>query len=386
MDEITHDRALKRAAKIRNSTYTAIRQLPTFVSSNAPLMARLLEPEPFLSESKDLPVIDVRSPGEYMQGHIPGAVNIPLFDNGERAVVGTIYKNSGRDAAILKGMSIATPKIPQYLQDLRNAAKGRHLLVHCWRGGMRSEHMAALFEKEGYEAGVLTGGYKAYRRFVRASFCKPGVVIVIGGYTGSGKTEVLRGISGLGCQVIDLEELACHKGSAFGALGQAPQPTNEQFENNLYQTWSEFDLSEPVWFEDESRMIGRVTLPDSLVEMIGRGILVRLEVPKELRARRIVSEYAGFDKTLLSEAVSRISERLGGARTTEALEAIGSGAFDRVADNMLTYYDKAYNFANDRRPHVRKIPFDLPGGINEETPARIIAFIKEILRHGTHLS
>ncbi|MCK7461721.1 MAG: hypothetical protein MZU84_06500 [Sphingobacterium sp.] len=121
------------------------------------------------------------------------------------------------------------------------------------------------------------------------------------------------------------------------------------------------------------------------MEMIGRGILVRLEVPKELRAKRIVSEYAGFDKTLLSEAVSGISERLGGARTMEAIEAIGSGAFDRVADIMLTYYDKAYNFANDRRPHLLKIPFDLPGGINEETPARIVAFIKEILRHGTHL-
>jgi tRNA 2-selenouridine synthase len=348
-------------------------------------MARLLEPEPFLSESTVLPVIDVRSPGEYAQGHIPGAFSIPLFDNGERAIVGTIYKNSGRDAAILKGISIATPKIPLYLQDLRKAVNGRKILVHCWRGGMRSEHMAALFEKEGYEAGVLTGGYKAYRRFVRASLGRPAVVIVIGGYTGSGKTEVLRGISELGCQAIDLEGLACHKGSAFGALGQAPQPTNEQFENNLYKIWSAFDLSLPVWMEDESRMIGRVTLPDPVVEMIDRGILVRLEVPKEIRARRIVSEYAGFDANLLAEAVNRISERLGGARTTEALEAIGSGAFDRAAFNMLTYYDKAYNFAIDRRPHVRKIPFDLPLGIDEKIPARIVAFIQEILRHGTYL-
>jgi tRNA 2-selenouridine synthase len=377
---------LKEAAKIQISPYPAILHLPTFVTPKYHAMARILEPEQFLAESKELAVIDVRSPGEFLQGHIPGAVTIPLFDNEERAIVGTIYKNSGREAAILKGIAIATPKISLYISSLKAAAKGRRILVHCWRGGMRSEHMAALFEKEGYEAGVLSGGYKDYRRYVRASLGKTAGIIVVGGYTGSGKTEVLQGIGKLGCQVIDLEELACHKGSAFGALGLPPQPTNEQFENDLHEIWSRFDLTQPVWLEDESRMIGSVTLPDPLVEMINRGILLRIEVPKEYRVMRLVSEYAGFDKRLLSEAVSRISERIGGARTAEAIEAIETGAFGKVADNILTYYDKAYNFTIERRPHQKKIPFILPGGITEETPGKMVALIKEILHHGTHLS
>jgi tRNA 2-selenouridine synthase len=349
-------------------------------------VTRILEPEQFLTESEKLTVIDVRSPAEFLLGHIPGAVNIPLFDNQERAIVGTIYNRSGSREAILKGTLIATPKIPLYLDNLRGVTTGTRILVHCWRGGMRSEHMAAVFEKEGYETTVLSGGYKSYRRYVRDTLRKPALIIVLGGYTGSGKTEVLSGIELLGSQVIDLEALACHKGSTFGALGQLPQPTNEQFDNNLHRIWSRFDLSLPIWLEDESRMIGRVTLSDPVVEKINRGILLRIEVPKEHRVRRLVSEYAGFDKRLLSEAVTRISERLGGARTEEALNAIDAGAFDKVAGNILAYYDKAYNFAIERRPSQEKFSFDLPGGISKETPARLVAFINEIIRHGTHLS
>ena len=348
-------------------------------------MPQTLTPVQFLAGSATRTVIDVRSPGEFRQGHIPGAVNIPLFDDEERAIVGTLYKNSGSDAAIRKGISIATPKIPLYLDSLKQVASGRSILVHCWRGGMRSEHMAALFEGEGYETGLLAGGYKAYRRHVRAELALPAMIIVIGGYTGSGKSEVLRGIGKLGGQVADLESLACHKGSSFGALGQAPQPTNEQFENDLYRIWSGFDLDSPVWLEDESRMIGRVTLPDPVVEKINTGFLLRLEVPRTLRVKRLVEEYAVFDPQLLSEAVGRISERLGGARTTEALAAIRDGDFDRVADNVLTYYDKAYNYAIERRPHQEKHSFELPEGIGPGTPVMLFSFINNHLSHGTRL-
>jgi tRNA 2-selenouridine synthase len=268
---------------------------------------------------------------------------------------------------------------------LKNATTDKRILVHCWRGGMRSEHMAALFEKEGYLAGLMAGGYKAYRRYVRSSFIAPVPVIVVGGYTGSGKTELLGMIARLGCQVIDLEELACHKGSSFGALGQPPQPTNEQFENDLFMHWSGMDLSKPVWLEDESRMIGKVTLPDPVFEKISNGILLHIEVPKPIRVKRLVLEYAAFDKRLLAEAVGRISERLGRPRTREALEAIENGEFEKVADNVLRYYDKSYQFAIERRPGHRRFVFDLDSEADKRTAEMLVSFIQERLKNGTDL-
>jgi tRNA 2-selenouridine synthase len=349
-------------------------------------MIRTLGPEAFLDEAARIAVIDVRSPSEFAQGHIPGALNIPLFDDAERAVVGTIYKNSGSETAIQKGLDIATPKIPMYLAAAQAVNSYPRVLVHCWRGGMRSGNMAALFDRNDFETAVLEGGYKAYRRYVRSALGKPATIIVLGGYTGSGKTDLLQEIGKLGCQIIDLENLACHKGSAFGALGQPPQPTNEQFENDLFLAWSGLDLSEPVWLEDESRMIGRVTLPDPVFEMISNGLLVRLEVPKQERVKRLVVEYAGADRRLLSEAVMRISERLGRPRTLEALQAIETGEFGKVAGNILTYYDKAYQFAIERRPGQKIIVYPLDSGVEEGTASKVISMVHEHLKNGTHLS
>jgi tRNA 2-selenouridine synthase len=348
-------------------------------------MARNLDPEAFLQEALTFPVVDVRSPGEFLQGHIPDAFNIPLFDDQERAIIGTLYNRSGSDTAIRKGIEIATPKIPLYLASLNAVIKDRRILVHCWRGGMRSAHMAALFEQEGFEAGLLSGGYKAYRRHVRSALGAPARIIVVGGYTGSGKTELLRMIGQLGHQVIDLEELACHKGSAFGALGQPPQPTNEQFENDLFRIWSGLDLSKPVWLEDESRMIGRVTLPDPVFEKISGGILLRIEVPRTFRVKRLVSEYAAYDKRLLAEAVGRISERLGVPRTREALEDIEKGAFEKVADNVLRYYDKAYQYSIDRFKGRHVFVFELDGEPDQSTAENLISFIEKTLNNGTDL-
>jgi tRNA 2-selenouridine synthase len=251
---------------------------------------------------------------------------------------------------------------------------------------MRSENMAALFERNGFETAVLEGGYKAYRRYIRSALGKPATIIVLGGYTGSGKTDLLHEIGKLGCQIIDLEHRACHKGSAFGALGQPPQPTNEQFENDLFLAWSGLDLSKPIWLEDESRMIGRVTLPDPVFEMISNGLLVRLEVQKQERVNRLVVDYAGADRKLLSEAVMRISERLGKPRTLEALQAIEAGEFGKVADNILTYYDKAYQFAIERRPRQKKIIYPMDSGPVEGTASKLVSMIHELLKNGTHLS
>ncbi len=337
-------------------------------------MIRQIEPTRFVEQSTHYPVIDVRSPGEFRQGHIPGATNIPLFSDAERAIVGKLYVESGKDNAILKGLDYALPKADWYLECLRQIISPCQILLYCWRGGMRSAVMAEVFSKGGFEVNLLNGGYKAYRRYIRGKLGCQARIIVLGGFTGSGKTELLKAIASKGEQVIDLEKLACHKGSVFGALGQPEQPTNEQFENNLYACWSEMDISRFVWLEDESRMIGRVTLPDPIVEHISNGLLIRVELDKEIRINRLVMEYARFEKQLLAEAICIIGERLGSERTKEAIIALENNQFDVVAAIVLSYYDKSYLFSMTRRG-CKKTHDILISGFDMETDAsQIIEF------------
>lgn len=334
-------------------------------------MIRTIQPTNLPSLLCGCPLIDVRSPGEFDQGHIPGAVNIPLFSDAERAVIGTLFVRAGQPQAILKGLDIALPKVEDYLRKIKEVLPAGVMLLHCWRGGLRSALMAEVFSKAGYEVALLEGGYKAYRHYIRAELAKPAKIIVLGGYTGSGKTEILHAIALKGEQVIDLEGLACHKGSVFGAIGQPPQPTNEQFENNLYDLWEKLDFSRPVWLEDESRMIGRVTLPDPVVEHLSNGLLIRTEMEREYRIGRLVRDYALFDKQLLEDAIRKIGERLGGARTAAALTALDNGRFGEVASIVLAWYDKAYLFAMARRKN--KTLFDIPvSGTDPEQDADLI--------------
>ena len=342
-------------------------------------MIRTIQPANFLAQANHCPVIDVRSQGEFVQGHVPGAINIPLFDDADRAIVGTLFVKAGQSEAILKGLDIALPEVEFYLKSLKAICSPGLILLHCWRGGLRSALMAEVFSRAGYEVAVLTGGYKAYRQFIREGLATPARVVVLGGFTGSGKTEILHHIALKGEQVVDLEQLACHKGSVFGALGQLPQPTNEQFENDLFVHWEKLNFSRPVWLEDESRMIGRITLPDPLVEHLSKGLLVRVELNAAIRINRLVMEYAGFDKQLLGDAIKRISERLGGARTKEALAALDNERFDIVAEIVLAYYDKAYQFSLTRR--INKSVFDIQiSGIDpDEDAVRIIEFSSKYL-------
>jgi len=312
-------------------------------------MVHAVEAFEFIELSKVLPVIDVRSPGEFDQGHIPDAINIPLFDNQERAQIGTLYHKSGHDAAILKGLDIAIEKTADFVDRLRSLTSENKILIHCWRGGMRSASMAQIFDKDNYEVFILTGGYKSYRRHIRAYLSHKALVVVLGGYTGSGKTKLLKSIARQGEQVIDLEKLACHKGSVFGSLGQSPQPTNEQFENNFFAQWMGMNLSKPVWIEDESRMIGNITLPEPISDKINNGILVLIEVPLKMRIDHLVREYSCFDKTKLAESVKKLRQRIGGIRIKEALQALDDNRYDIVARIVLSHYDKTYQFAIDRR-------------------------------------
>ncbi len=301
-----------------------------------------LDASQFLSQASNNVVIDVRSPSEFMKGHIPGAYNIPLFNDEERAIVGTLYKNSGREASVLKGLELVGPKLSQLVKDTRKLARNRAVLIHCWRGGMRSKNMAWLLDTAGFETHVLEGGYKAYRKFIRQELGKAVDLVVLGGKTGSGKSDILQELQKRGEQVIDLEKLAHHKGSAFGDLGQEDQPTNEQFENNLYAEWAFLDLLRPVWLEDESRGIGRVSIPGPLFDNLRNSNVFFIDIPKDIRIQRLVNEYAGFSREHLIAAIERIKEKLGGLNAKLAIEAIYREDFLTAVSLLLIYYDKSY--------------------------------------------
>lgn len=317
--------------------------------------------EEFLKLTEAFPVIDVRSPAEFEQGHIPNAHNIPLFNNDERAKVGTAYKQIGRDKAIEVGYKIVTPKLNAFIDSAKKILaaqpqtsnfKPQTLLVHCWRGGMRSEGFANFLNENGYKTHTLTKGYKAYRNFVLSRFIgieSHAEIVIIGGTTGSGKTEILKNISVKGEQVIDLESLANHKGSAFGSLGENPQPTQEQFENNLSRALLHSDFSKRIWLEDESRSIGTCQIPNAIWEKMKQAPILRINFSKHLRLKRLLNDYGKFSNEELAICILKIRKRLGPQHVKRALEELEKGNLSNVANITLTYYDNAYNHDHEKR-------------------------------------
>ncbi|MCZ4693494.1 tRNA 2-selenouridine(34) synthase MnmH [Ancylomarina euxinus] len=337
-----------------------------------------LSAQDFLEKGKTIPMIDVRTPAEFEQGHIPGAVNIPIFTNEERAQVGTKYKRSSKDAAVLLGLELVGPKLSVFVKRAKKIAVNGEVLIHCWRGGMRSGSMAWLFETAGLKPSLLVGGYKAYRHYIRESFSWPTNLVVIGGYTGSGKTEVLHKLSDLGEQVLDLEGIANHKGSAFGALGQDDQPTTEHFENLLGQAWLEFDHSKPIWTEDESHAVGSVWINDPLFAQMRKAPLLAIIVPKSERIKRLVKEYACFDIDLLKQMCKKIEKRLGGLKVKKAFDSLELGDYATVADITLDYYDKAYGHGLDTRTTQEVYRIEIEKDEPEQNARYLIEYLQKL--------
>jgi tRNA 2-selenouridine synthase len=288
------------------------------------------------------PVADVRAPAEFAQGHIAGAFSLPLFSDEERARVGTAYKQQGREAAVLLGFGITGPKWSGFIHEATRIAPGKKIVLHCWRGGMRSSAMAWALDLYGFEVYLLQGGYKAYRRWVFRQFEKEYPLFLLGGMTGSGKTRILRQLGILGEQVIDLEELAQHKGSSYGTLGRMIQPTQEQFENDLAAVVSRLDPGKKVWIEDESQNIGRCLIPKPLWVRMKASLLLDVRVPLEQRVEALVDEYGSLDKDFLVECTQRIRKRLGPEQTTHAIAAIRDHRMQEFIRIVLVYYDKTY--------------------------------------------
>ena len=305
-------------------------------------MPEKLSPEAFLDAAKLYPILDVRSPGEYDRAHIPGAISFPIFVNDERAKVGTTYKQVGKDEAIELGLEIVGPKLATWVKMAKEIAVDNTVLVHCWRGGMRSGSMSWLFETAGIKVKTLIGGYKGYRNYVLGEFDRSIPFVVLGGKTGSGKTDILLEMQKRGAQVIDLEGIAHHRGSVFGHLGLEPQPTSEQFENEVVAQLRQMDYTKPIWIEDESRHIGQVFMPLGLYSQLRAAPILFLDIAAEYRLPHLVEVYAHYPKEALAHAVGKIKKRLGGDYYKSALEALGVDDFNLVAAITLNYYDKAY--------------------------------------------
>ena len=313
-------------------------------------------------------IIDVRSPAEYEHAHIPGALNLPLFDNDERAMIGTTYKKQSREAAIKAGLPLFGNKMLPMIETVESwmaaAQKENHLTkptlyVHCWRGGMRSAAVAWLLDLYGYKVIQLTGGYKAYRNWVLEQFTIAYPLKVLGGYTGSGKTEILHALQEKNYSVIDLEGLAHHKGSAFGAIGQLAQPSQEMFENILAKKLLEVNKNKkPIWIEDESQRIGTVLIPTPLFHLMRNSTCYFMTIPFEQRLLFILEGYGKFDQQSLIEATERIQKRLGGLETKNAVAHIMQGELKEAFSILLKYYDKWYekNAQNQVLPKVELIP------------------------------
>ncbi len=295
------------------------------------------------------PILDVRAPAEFAAGHVPGAVSFPLFSDEERARVGTTYKQVNPDKAVLLGLDFFGPKMSELVRQAKKLAPGGEVRVHCWRGGLRSGAVAWLLDLAGLETQQLIGGYKEYRRAVQAEIDRPRAVRVLGGLTGSGKTDVLHALAAQGEPVLDLEGIARHKGSAFGAIGQPAQPSQEQFENDLAAALVRQPTHVPIWVEDESRSVGAVSLSSVFYEQLRAAPLVVLEVPRAARVARLAAEYGAQDAQQLALAVMRIGKRLGGLATKQALNAIVEGDMARMVEIVLDYYDKTYQFGLDKR-------------------------------------
>lgn len=330
--------------------------------------------EQFLELAKLYPVLDVRSPGEFAHAHIPGAYSLPLFTDEERKIVGTAYKQESREQAIKIGLDFFGVKMRKMVEEVEKLADGRIamagdsvngqlkaniILVHCWRGGMRSAGVAWLLDLYGFKVYTLVGGYKKFRNYVLETFQLPFQFNILGGYTGSGKTELLNALKERGQPIIDLEAIANHKGSAFGNIGMPPQPGQEMFENMLSlklrrsvvsSEWSKKDAPHspltihhsPIWLEDESQRIGLVNIPHELWKTMRSSQVYFLDIPFDERLRYIVQGYGQLDPEKLSDAITRISQKLGNLNAKTAILLLNEGKISESFDILLKYYDRFY--------------------------------------------
>jgi len=325
-----------------------------------------------------LPLIDVRTPAEFEQGHVPGAFNVPLFTNEERVKVGTTYKQAGREEAILLGFDLIGSRWSSFIKQALEISPDKKVALHCWRGGMRSGAMAWALNLYGFEVYLIQGGYKSYRRWVHQQFERPYQLLIVGGMTGSGKTRVLHELRAGGEQVIDLEDIAQHQGSSYGSMNILVQPTQEQFENNLANQLKEMDTGGRIWVEDESLTIGKRSIPNPFWRQMLDARLLFINVGLEDRVSSLVKEYGCLDKDFLAECTLRIQKRLGPEQTKNAVAAIYEDRMEDFIRLALVYYDKTYRTGLTKRNAGQVYSIDITNTAAAAVAAEILAYIDAI--------
>ena len=309
------------------------------------------------------PIIDVRSPSEYYKGHMPNSINIPLFNNEERSIIGTIYKKEGREQAVIKGLKFFEKNMELLLDNLfmiidshktisKNKSNELFIRLYCSRGGMRSQSIAWLLEKYKFDPITLKGGYKTYRRWVIDGFSKKWNIVIIGGKTGTGKTRLLSLLEKYKYQTLDLEGLACHRGSTFGGLGMNEQPSNEQFENKIAEKLNSFIAINEIYVESESANIGKCKIPHEFFNQMKNARRIEILRSEKNRLKELIDTYSVFNKKELQESVLRIKKRLGPQRTKTALESIEMEKWELVCRSVLDYYDRCYEYEKVGRDNI----------------------------------
>jgi tRNA 2-selenouridine synthase len=292
-------------------------------------------------------LVDARTPLEFAEDHLPGAINVPILTNPERVEIGTLYKQQGPQLARLRGLELTCHRFPAIVATIIEAAQGRPVLVYCWRGGLRSESIALLLQMTGYPVVKLQGGYKAFRSLVTGFFesvSLPVQLVVLHGMTGSGKTEFLLQLPREKYTVIDLEGLARHRGSAFGSLGLGGQPSQKRFETQLWDAFRRAPVDRPIVVEGESQRIGRLTLPGNLYGVMAESTKIWCEVSVATRVKRLAAEYAREEyRQPMVEALERIKKKLGGEQYAELLQQLEVWDVEGLAQGLIEqYYDKLY--------------------------------------------
>ena len=328
------------------------------------------------------PLIDVRSPDEYYKGHMPNSINIPIFNNEERSIIGKKYKNFGREIAVREGFKIIENKIEKLIQELilfkdeflistgGKFLNGENIKIYCARGGMRSQSMFWLLEKFKYQCVTLNGGYKTYRNWVLNCFKDKQKLIILGGKTGTRKTKILNKLKSLDYQILDFESLANHRGSSFGGLGMIEQPTNEQYENLISEDLDKFDKLKFIFVEAESPNIGKNRIPHELYNQMKNSKRIEILRDERIRIDELVNTYSKYDKNDLKESVLRISKRLGPQRTKSAIDSIDKEDWENVCKSVLDYYDRCYEHELSGKKDVKILSME------EKTDIEII---KEII-------
>jgi tRNA 2-selenouridine synthase len=326
----------------------------------------------------DSVLLDIRSEGEHAQGHVPGAISFPLLNNEERHQVGITYRQQGQQEAVKKGFALVGHKFADYISKAEQFAVSGEVLIYCWRGGMRSNIMAWLLDLAGFRIKLLSGGYKSYRHFCLEHQRLKNRILVVTGKTGSGKTEVLKALHDRGEQVLDLEFLASHKGSAFGALGQPEAPTQEHFENMIGWQLSAMNHAK-IWVEGESRFIGKLRIPDAMYDRMMNAETVELERSFDERINRIIAEYGDFPTEILQEKTLRVRKRMGGENVKESIDALLAGDLIGWVKPLLVYYDKTYTHSNEKNQGKKLFGLDITGKEPAAIADMLATTVKEMI-------